>query len=30
MLREYRMEVPGKDISTEWCEPVNDEQYGKL
>ena len=24
------IEVPGKDASTEWCEPVLDEEYNKL
>ena len=24
------MELPGKDASNEWCEPVTDEQYDKL
>ena len=24
------IEVPGKDASTEWCEPVSDEEYSKL
>ena len=24
------VEVPGNDTSTEWCEPVNDEEYNKL
>ena len=24
------VEVPGKDTSNEWCEPVNDEEYNKL
>ena len=24
------IEVPGKDSSTEWCEPVTPEQYGPL
>ena len=24
------VEVPGEDYSTEWCEPVSDEAYGKL
>ena len=24
------VEVPGKDCSNEWCEPVSDEEYGKL
>lgn len=24
------IEVPGLDASTEWCEPVSDEDYGKL
>lgn len=23
-------EVPGKDSSNEWCQPVSDEEYGKL
>ena len=23
-------EVPGKDTSNEWCEPVSDEEYGRL
>lgn len=24
------VEVPGEEISNEWCEPVSDEEYGKL
>lgn len=24
------VEVPGEDTSTEWCEPVTDEEYNKL
>ena len=24
------VEVPGEDTSTEWCEPVSDEEYNKL
>ncbi len=24
------IEVPGKNASTEWCEPVSDEEYDKL
>ena len=24
------IEVPGKNISNEWCEPVTDEEYNKL
>ncbi len=24
------IEVPGEECRTEWCEPVSDEQYGKL
>ncbi len=24
------IEVPGEDASTEWCEPVSDEEYNKL
>ncbi len=24
------VEVPGEDCKNEWCEPVNDEEYGKL
>ncbi len=24
------VEVPGKDSSNEWCQPVSDEEYGKL
>ena len=24
------VEVPGENCSTEWCEPVSDEEYGKL
>ena len=24
------VEVPGEKCSTEWCEPVSDEEYGKL
>ena len=24
------VEVPGEDTSNEWCEPVSDEEYGKL
>ena len=24
------IEVPGTDTSTEWCEPVTDEEYDKL
>ena len=24
------IEVPGEEGSTEWCEPVSDEEYGKL
>ena len=23
-------EIPGEDCSTEWCEPVGDEEYNKL
>ena len=24
------VEVPGEDTSNEWCDPVSDEEYGKL
>ena len=24
------IEIPGQDCRTEWCEPVDDEEYGKL
>ena len=24
------VEVPGEETSNEWCEPVSDEEYGKL
>lgn len=24
------VEVPGEDAGTDWCEPVTDEEYGKL
>lgn len=24
------IEVPGEDTSTEWCEPVSDEEYNRL
>ena len=24
------VEVPGEETKTEWCEPVNDEEYGNL
>ena len=24
------VEVPGEDCKNEWCEPVSDEEYGKL
>ena len=24
------VEVPGEDYSTQWCEPVSDEEYSKL
>ena len=24
------VEVPGENVSNEWCEPVTDEEYGKL
>lgn len=24
------LEVPGQECSSEWCEPVTDEEYGKL
>ena len=24
------VEIQGEDGSTEWCEPVSDEEYGKL
>lgn len=24
------VEVPGEETSSEWCEPVSDEEYGKL
>ena len=24
------IEVPGENNSTEWCEPVSDEEYGRL
>ena len=24
------VEVPGEETSNEWCEPVTDEEYGKL
>ena len=24
------IEVPGEEISTEWCEPVSDEEYNKI
>lgn len=24
------IEIPGEETSNEWCEPVSDEEYGKL
>lgn len=24
------VDIPGEDASSEWCEPVSDEDYGKL
>ena len=27
---DIAVEVPGKDCSNEWCEPVTDEEYAKL
>lgn len=29
-FQHLAIEVPGEDASTEWCEPVDDEQYSKL
>lgn len=29
-FQHLAIEVPGEDTSTEWCEPVDDEQYSKL
>lgn len=29
-FQHLAIEVPGKNCSTEWCEAVSDEQYGKL
>lgn len=27
---QIAVEVPGENVSNEWCEPVTDEEYGKL
>ena len=29
-MSHLAIEVAGEDVSTEWCEPVSDEDYGKL
>lgn len=29
-LSHLAVEVPGEETSNEWCEPVSDEEYGKL
>lgn len=29
-FQHLAIEVPGKDASNEWCEPVSDEIYSKL
>ncbi len=29
-FQHLAIEVPGENASTEWCEPVSDEEYGKL
>lgn len=29
-FQHLAIEVPGEDCSTEWCEPVSDEEYEKL
>lgn len=29
-FQHLAVEVPGEEASTEWCEPVSDEYYGKL
>lgn len=29
-LQHLAIEVPGENCKTEWCEPVSDEEYGKL
>ncbi len=29
-FQHLAIEVPGENCSTEWCEPVSDEDYGKL
>ena len=29
-MAHLAMEIPGEDTSNEWCEPVSDEEYGKL
>lgn len=29
-FQHIAQEVPGEETSTEWCEPVEDESYGKL
>lgn len=29
-FQHIAMEVPGEECKTEWCEPVDDEQYGKF
>lgn len=28
--KAWAVEVPGEEISNEWCEAVSDEEYGKL
>ena len=29
-LSHLAISIPGEGTSTEWCEPVSDEEYGKL
>lgn len=29
-FQHLAIEVPGENCKTEWCEPVSDEEYGKL
>lgn len=29
-FQHLAVEVPGENCKTEWCEPVSDEEYGKL
>ena len=30
MSKKVAQEIPGEGAKTEWCEPIDDEQYGDL